>query len=290
MSFKSIIGQPLAVELIQRWLGQKTTQPLLFYGPAGAGKRAAALEAAMALNCLGGPRLDGCGSCLSCKKIAGGRHPDVRMIDLAYQAAIRGEPVEKQQSLRIETILEERKRLYQTAGEAAWKVSIVDGAHRFTPDAANVLLKVMEEPPPATAIFLLTEFRDRIFATIISRCQPVRFRALSDSDRPAALSHEDVQAASQADALWEKLPQLRPGEILALQPRGGRAGAANRADIESDIVRLLAPALRELRAARPGAARRVELIQRAQQQLRQNVPPSLVFDTLLLQLAGVPAR
>ncbi len=51
MSFQSIIGQPLAVELVQRWLAQASTQPLLFHGPEGVGRRAAALELGKALNC-----------------------------------------------------------------------------------------------------------------------------------------------------------------------------------------------------------------------------------------------
>jgi DNA polymerase III delta prime subunit len=51
MSFEAIIGQPLAVKLVQDWLAKATNQPLLFYGPDGVGKRTLALEAAKALNC-----------------------------------------------------------------------------------------------------------------------------------------------------------------------------------------------------------------------------------------------
>ena len=60
----------------------------------------------------------------------------------------------------------------------------------LTPDAANVLLKILEEPPPQTAIFLLTPYRDRLFSTIVSRCQPIRFRPLSDEEM------EDVPEAT----------------------------------------------------------------------------------------------
>src|SRR5207248_2547611 len=123
----------------------KTTQPLFFYGPEGAGKRTVAVELARALNCQKPQGVEACGSCLACGKIAAGKHADVLILDTAYQALVRGEPVEKQQSLKIETVLEERQRLYQTATEGGWKVSIIDEAHRLTADAANVLLKVMEE-------------------------------------------------------------------------------------------------------------------------------------------------
>jgi DNA polymerase-3 subunit delta' len=327
MGFESIIGQPLAVQLVQRWLAQKTNQPLLFYGPEGVGKRLLALRAAQALNCTQSPLPSrersqgegwfGCGTCLSCTKIAGGKHPDVRVIDLAYQAALRGEPIEKQQSIRIETILEERKRLYQSAGEGAWKVSILDDGHRFTPDAANVLLKVMEEPPARTAIFLLTPFRDRIFSTLVSRCQPLRFKALSDNEMRQALSgagvksadlmrlielaggspgralhlnrQEQIRSALEAEELWEKLPVLSAGQVLAKHEPRARGGAAARPEIEAQVQALLAPALRDLRSRRPNAEARLRWIQRAQQQLRQNVPPALVYDHLLLKLSAVKA-
>src|SRR6266446_941094 len=105
MSLESVIGQPFALELCRKWLKQNTTQPLLFYGPEGVGKKMLALEVAKALNCaspgLAAPSPTGrgtgaaqgeakpCDVCLSCKKIAAGNHPDVRVIDLAWQAMER---------------------------------------------------------------------------------------------------------------------------------------------------------------------------------------------------------
>ena len=126
---------------------------------------------------------------------------------MAWQAAERKEPLEKQQNLRIETVMAERHRLLQSPVEGAWKVSILDDAHRLTADAANVLLKILEEPPSNTAIFLVTPFRDRLFATILSRCQPVRFRSL---DRTAHLSHDAIEAAQDAEHLWQALSQDAP--------------------------------------------------------------------------------
>src|SRR6266404_7123047 len=113
MSLDSITGQPFAIELCRKWLKRQTTNPLLFYGPEGAGKKGLALEVAKALNCEKQSG-DGCDVCLSCRKIAAGNHPDVRVIDLAWQAAARKEPLEKQQTLRIETVLAERHRLLQS--------------------------------------------------------------------------------------------------------------------------------------------------------------------------------
>jgi DNA polymerase-3 subunit delta' len=313
MSLDNIIGQPLAVELIQRWLSQETNQPLLFYGPEGVGKRTTAIELAKALNCPKIQGLKACDHCSTCKRIVPGKHPDVCILDMEFQAAIRGEALEKQQTLRIETILEERRRLYQSSVEGGWKVSILDDAHRLTADAANVLLKVMEEPPARTAIFLLTPYRDRLFATLVSRCQPVRFKPLADHDMRRCLKDqqvpadqqmrlielaagspgralrlnraEQIQNASEAETLWKDLPGMVPGKILARPESRSRTTASQRVDVEEQLQQLLSPALRALRSGQPFAARKLELIQEAQKQLRQNVPPSLVYDHLLLKLS-----
>ena len=301
MSLNTIIGQPLAVDLCRQWLKRNTTNPLLLYGPDGVGKRSLALEVAKALNCAspqpspsgrGRSEATGeaksCDSCISCKKIAAGTHPDVRVINFSWQALERKEPIEKQQSLRIETILTERHRLLQSAVEGPWKVSIIDDAHRMTADAANVLLKILEEPPAHTAIFLVTPFRDRLFGTIVSRCQPVRFRFV---DRSAHMSHETIEAHRQAEMLWNSIGKESPARLL--HHAGGRSKAAKptRVEIQEQISSLLIPAARALRAGDVRAGDSVQYIQNALTQLRQNVQPALVYDYLLLRLArGASAR
>jgi DNA polymerase III delta prime subunit len=281
MSLESISGQPFAIDLCRKWLKRQTTHPLLFYGPPQAGKRVLAIELAKALNCASGS-LNGCDQCLSCRKIAAGNHPDVRVIDLAWQAAERKEAIEKQQNLRIETILTERHRLLQSPGEGAWKVSMIDEAHRLTPDAANVLLKVLEEPAANTALILVTAFRDRLLQTIVSRCQPVRFRYI---DRPPNLSHEEVEAHREAENLWESLQTVAPARLVQAAEGRTRTARLGRNEIEQQIQRLLVPASRALRAGDGNAQRPVRLLQNALTQLRQNVQPALVYDNLLLRLA-----
>src|SRR5258708_4323358 len=133
MSFESIIGQPLAVKLVQRWLAQQTTQPLLFYGPEGVGKKRTALEAAKALNCeftspsplMGGGRdggvtaighppprssptrgeevLEGCGTCLSCKKITAVPPPALRVGEPAFDAGLPSRPPQEHESVKVHT-------------------------------------------------------------------------------------------------------------------------------------------------------------------------------------------
>lgn len=281
MSLDSITGQPFALELCRKWLKRQTTHPLLFYGPEGAGKKQLALEVAKALNCTAGsPTPDACGSCLSCRKIAAGNHPDVRLIDLASQAALRKEPLEKQQALRIETMLAERHRLLQSSVEGPWKVTVLDDAHLMTPDAANVLLKILEEPPARTAIILVTSFRDRLLATIVSRCQPVRFRY---PERAPQLSHEEIEAHRQAETLWESLATASPARLVQGRARTAKLG---RTEIEQQIQNLLVPAAQALRAGDRSAQDPVSFLYQALTQLRQNVQPELVYDHLLLRLAS----
>lgn len=297
MPFSSIIGQPLAVDLATRWVARQSTHPLLFYGPEGVGKRTLALALSGVLNPGRAVRV----------------HPDVRVIGLEHQGALREESIDKQLNLRIETILEERRRLLQSPVEGPWKVSIIDDAHRLTADAANVLLKILEEPPEQTALILLTPYRDRIFPTIQSRCQPVRFRPLSDKemdqclgtlgipaeDRPRLMElalgspgralhwsrDEELKAAEEAEALWQGRRDLRPDRILSRAEGRGRGAKPGRSDIEQKLRHLLVPAVRELRGGRVDAARGVQEIEKALLRLRQNVQPALAYENCLLQLS-----
>jgi len=319
MSLSSIIGQPLAVDLARQWLKREANQPLLFHGPEGTGKRTLALEMAKALNCTN-KRADSCDACNSCRKITAGNHPDVRVVNLEYQAVEREEAVAKQQTLRIETILEERRRLLQSAVEGSWKVTIIDEAHRLTADAANVLLKILEEPPPRTALFLLTAFRDRLFATLLSRCQPVRFRPLNDDEMRQVLTRlsgsdpngdmgsdprfarlielalgspgralhmsrdEQIEGIREAEALWQSLPGESPASIGARGDPSMKSARPTRAEIEERVRRLLVPATQTLRSGDAAAAAPIRLMEEALIKLRQNVQPGLVYDYLLMQL------
>jgi hypothetical protein len=124
-----------------------------------------------------------------------------------------------------------------------------------------------------------------LLATIMSRCQPVRFRRLSEKERPRALTHDQIEAVREAERLWEKLPAMSPAEVLAESEPRSRKAASGRAEVEEQLAHLLMPALRDLRAGTAGSDKKVQLIQKAQQQLRQNVPPALVYDHLLLRLS-----
>lgn len=321
MKLNALIGQPFAVHLVERWLEQATNQPLLFHGPEGVGKRTLALWTAKAMLCLerGGPDAKSpanefCDRCAACRKIEAGQHPDVRLVDRAWQALIRDEDVEKQQAIRLETLLAERHRLLQSPMEGRLKILILDDAHRLTLDAANAFLKLLEEPPADAILILVTPFRDRLLPTIQSRCRPIRFRPLREDEmaawsrsRPSAqepldgtalslargspgraVHHSKSEAIAAIDAaqtLWDELPTLSPAEILQRADAGSTGARMTRQDAEERIDALRLPVLSALHQGDARAALSVSVLDTAVQRLRQNVSPSLVYDALLLSLA-----
>jgi DNA polymerase-3 subunit delta' len=139
----------------------------LFEGPPGVGKRAAALGLALALDCPVAPG-EGCGTCEVCRRIEAGIHPDV--------------PTLAPTSASSQILVDEVKQIVALAQsrphEAAARVIVIDDADAMNPNAANGLLKTLEEPAPRNHLVLCSSAPDRLLPTIRSRTQRVRFRAL----------------------------------------------------------------------------------------------------------------
>jgi hypothetical protein len=111
--------------------------------------------------------------------------------------------------------------------------------------------------------------------------------ALGSPGRALRMSREErIQAIEEAERLWQALPAQNAAQILVRGDAPSRGARATRGEIEERLEFLLWPALRELRGGRAEARRPVRLLQEALTQLRQNVQPQLVYDNLLLQLAG----
>ncbi|MDR0734949.1 MAG: DNA polymerase III subunit delta' [Elusimicrobiota bacterium] len=182
MSFKKILGQHKAVNTLQGFLKSgRVPHAMIFGGPTGVGKAMSALEFAKTLNCLDAAARDAqdsCGDCINCKHIDARTHPDIIFADFAYQAALRGEEPEKQQTLRVDTVRALTAASQQRAALAKWKVYIIDAAEKMNDEAANALLKFIEEPPQNTVWILISAKREAMLATIKSRCQAVNFAPL----------------------------------------------------------------------------------------------------------------
>lgn len=173
----------------------RVSHAYLLSGPEGVGKTTLAMAMAKALLCAEPPAPgESCGgTCLVCRKIDRGVHPDVQTWSLASQiAATSGKQATKNTTLTIETM----RSMISTAAlrpmEGRWRVAIVDDAEALQESAQEALLKTLEEPPSFTVIMLLTDDLDALLPTIRSRGQLVELRPVPLSEIAAGLTEHGV--------------------------------------------------------------------------------------------------
>jgi len=170
----------------------------LLIGPEGVGKRMTAVEMAKALNCeqKDGASCDQCGSCTRMQRRV---HPDL------YELMVQG----ASHTIGIDAVRQVLGRTALRPYMGRFQVVIVDGADRFTEEAANSLLKALEEPPPHTRFFLVTAQPSHCLPTIRSRCSVIRFQRLSD-----ALIKELLEQVNLGDPqMTEAVSRLAQGSL-----------------------------------------------------------------------------
>ena len=143
----------------------------------GIGKALLARQFAQALLCLERAALAPCGLCITAPPSK--NHPDVCSVYAQYQASLREEEAAKQKTLRVETIRHLRKDMEMQSLLGGWKIAIIEDAHTLETEAANALLKILEEPNPGILWILLTSQRERLPKTIVSRCFSIPFTPLA---------------------------------------------------------------------------------------------------------------
>jgi len=239
-----LVGQDLTIDLLEGAVDASSapdrsaqmTHAWLFTGPPGSGRSVAAVAFAAALQCDAG----GCGECRSCQTARAGSHPDVTVLNtdgLSIGVAEAREVVRK-------------AALRPSVGR--WQILVVEDADRLTEQAANALLKSVEEPPAHTVWMLCAPAAEDVIATIRSRCRPVLLRTpppdaiarlLVDRDGVDETAASLAAAASQGHIgrarglARDEDARRRRAEILAL-PRGLRSlgdclDAARRIDAEA---------------------------------------------------------
>ncbi len=216
-------------ELRERIETQRLGHAPLVHGPRGIGKRELGEWLARLLLC-GQPR-DGepCGECQSCRLFEGGSHPDLFVMVVP----------EDKQGIGVDQVRELISRLQLTSTMGTHRVGLVPQADAMNRNAANALLKTLEEPPSGAWLILLSEQPARLPATIRSRCQQWPLRA------PDA----EIAAAWLADAYPDAGTQQREA---ALQLSGGAPLAALEM-LESDDLGTGLAMLDDLIEARPHA-------------------------------------
>ena len=169
MAWTDILGHDFAKRILQTHLSAGTvSSAYLLAGPEGIGKRKLALELAKALNCLTEQEVP-CDLCSTCRQIARYAHPDVHTLA----------PGGASGQIRIEEIRTLIGRIVLRPFNARMQVAIIDGPERLTEEAANSVLKALEEPPAHTRFVLVSAQPAHCLPTITSRCQLIRCQPLS---------------------------------------------------------------------------------------------------------------
>lgn len=167
-TFAEVVGQEHIVQTITNAIAQNMlSHGYLFTGPHGTGKTTLARLLAKAVNCKsrGEGKFEPCNQCDSCLEINQGNAIDLIEIDAASNRGI--------DEIRA---LKEGIRFRPT--KSKYKVFIIDESHQLTKEAANALLKTLEEPPPHAIFVLATTEAHKMLPTIQSRCQRFDFRKL----------------------------------------------------------------------------------------------------------------
>ena len=264
MSWNSVIAQKRVKELLDGALTRgRLAHAFLFTGPDGSGTDAMAIALAKILNCRNsGSASVPCAVCPDCTAMAALQHPNLNLIfplpigrnevagdspvaklpadeleEVQRQIALKaGSPyyrivVPKATTIKLNSIREMRRLASLSSFGHGKKIFIVLDAGEMRDEAANALLKTLEEPLPGTHIILCAESVDELLPTIVSRCQRVSFDALSDSDIQMALTErEGVDPA--------------PAALIAAVARGNYRMALELKDVDlneyrDDIVELL---------------------------------------------------
>jgi DNA polymerase-3 subunit delta' len=214
--FDGLVGQPLAVDLLEAALQQKRLAPAyLFAGPEGVGRRLAALRF------LEGVLSEGVGCERARRRLEDRNHPDLVWIEPTFQhqgrLLTRDEAVEAgvnrrtPPQLRLEQIRGVRRALGRQPVESTRGMVVIESTEAMAEAAANALLKTLEEPGHGLLI-LLTAAPERLLSTIRSRCQLIRFVRL---DRPSV-----AEVLRRLDAVEQDPPEVlamaagSPGAVL----------------------------------------------------------------------------
>jgi DNA polymerase-3 subunit delta' len=186
-----VVGQSKAIRLLERSIEMgQLSHAYLFVGPPHVGKLTLALNLAQMVNC--GAAAPPCGECTSCRRIAAGKHADVQIIGLIS---------EEKREISIDQIREMQTAASLPPYEGRHKVFIFDKAELLSHEAANCLLKTLEEPLPQVLLVLLTATESALLPTIVSRCQRVELCPFPVTLIKEALIDDYGVAADRAELL-----------------------------------------------------------------------------------------
>lgn len=272
----NIIGHEDILNYLSQGAKQKRLSPsLLFVGPKGVGKRTVAQEAAALLGC------DQVSDFLLVEKLA------------------------TENAIKIESVRQMDRFLRIKPGELSWRVCVIEEADKMTEEAANALLKILEEPPPRTQIILLAVFERNILPTIVSRCAVLRFRPLKAAqvsgwlEKNKGISHAEAEAAAaRADgSLGRAVQLLEEPSLVTLDGVGVDEFFTSLSDSSwrkegrlraiEVVKRLTEEAQARLEDGDAAQTDQLKALFQARRQLDRHAPARLVLESLFLKLRPV---
>ncbi len=197
MVFDDVVGQEHITSILAYEVAnQRVNHAYLFCGSRGIGKTTCAKILAKAINCLSPINGNPCGECEFCKAIENGETTDVLEMDAASNTG-------------VDYIRDIKNEVMFSPSMLKSRVYIIDEVHMLTDSAFNALLKTLEEPPENVVFILATTEKQKIPATILSRCQKFDFKRVSVDDISARLKYisenEGIDLHDDAARLISKL-------------------------------------------------------------------------------------
>lgn len=210
VSLKDIKGQDNVVRFLEgSFSSGRLSSSYLFSGPRGVGRGLAAGIFIKTLICSnGGEEHNACGVCPACMRLDASDHPDLTWIKPA-----------KNKKIKIEEIRKIKEVLSLKPYEAPVNVCVIEDAHMMTVEASNALLKVLEEPPGESILILISEKKELLLPTVVSRCTEVRFHSLSITDTAEIIS-ENTDIDSDAAHFLACFSQGSPGRAMEMLEEG----------------------------------------------------------------------
>ncbi len=201
LCFTQLLGQEKAKRLLRRSLAaERVPHAYIFKGPEGVGKKLFARGVAAAVNCRDASAVGACGLCPSCKKFRTLNHPDFLVIR------------PEKGVIKIDQIRKLTKELSYPPYESALRVVVIEDVQTMRREAANSLLKTLEEPPENNLLILTADASQEILPTLTSRCQVIPFAQLSIDDTTTILISQGIDRDTAL--LLARLAEGSPGKAL----------------------------------------------------------------------------
>ena len=261
MKLSEFVGYGDKMEQLMRSVqAGRIVHALLFTGPRGCGKHTMARMIAQSVVCSGLQKP--CDSCPACKRFLAGTHPNVKIV----------EPEKK--TIGVDEIRNLIDSLALKPYEGGKHIVMIDQAEKMTPNAQNALLKTLESPAGEALFILISDSPEALLNTVVSRCQTVRFHALSPEECCMALQKRGIERERSqylaglaqgsvgqalemdADSDWLNLREQVLKSLDMLRDPASVSGAAvpleQEKGIEKDILDIMELWARDLMAVQSG--------------------------------------